>query len=70
MILPLKCVSCGSGHKEPACTQGISQDLESGWPKSTIVRFWGLLFFKEATIYLDYNHKHYHMLEIDTLRNY
>ena len=40
-------------------TQRISQDLETGCPKLTMVKFCGILkFSREATIYSDYFHKY------------
>ena len=39
--------------------QGMSQDLESGFPILSIVKFWGRsIFSRETTIYSAYNHKH------------
>ena len=40
------------------CIQGLSQDLETGYPILAIVKFWGVPLFKgDLNIYSDYNHK-------------
>ena len=31
--------------------QGLSQDLETGWPKLAIVKFWGVQIFKGGPQY-------------------
>ena len=54
---------CTIRHYLPIYSTGshdISQDLGTGCPKLAIVKFWGVLFFKEATTYMysDYNNKH------------
>ena len=39
--------------------QGLSQDLENGCPKLTVVKFLGSSkFLRGTTIYSDLNHKH------------
>ena len=39
--------------------QGLNQDLETGYPKLTIVKILGVKYFKGyQNIYSDYNHKH------------
>ena len=47
----------GRGAVDRGLCKGLSQDLETGWPKLAIVKFWGIQILKRY-IYSDFNHKH------------
>ena len=49
-------VSLCFGQTKITPSQGLSQDLETGCPNLSIVKFWASYFSRKTPIYSDYNH--------------